>query len=63
MLVFGSGARVICPGSCGVLLPVSLGWVDGRPKLRRWVKNLVEVLDSKAVDSSESLVEMLPLTV
>jgi hypothetical protein len=44
-------------------LPVSLGWVDGRPKLRRWVKNLVEVLDSKAVDSSESLVEMLPLTV
>jgi hypothetical protein len=63
MPVFGNRVRVIRPGSCGILLPMGPSWIDGRPKLRRWVKDLMEVLDSKSVDSSEGLVEMPPLTI
>jgi hypothetical protein len=39
------------------------GWVDGRAKLRKWMNDLMEVLDRKAVYSSECLGKMLSLTI
>ena len=43
----------------GVVLPVSLGRINGRTKLGGWVEDLVTVLDSEAIDICESLDEML----
>jgi hypothetical protein len=55
--------RVVRPGNFGDLLPEGLGWIGGRAKLRRWVEDLMKVLDSKSVDSSEGFGKMLPLTI
>jgi hypothetical protein len=63
MPAFGNEVQNVRRGSCGIRLPVGPGWIDGRSKLRGWVKDLMNVLDSKAIDSSEGLGKMLPLTI
>lgn len=46
-----------------LLLPVGLGRIDGRAQLGGRVEDLVIVLDSEAVDGSESLGKMLLLVI